>query len=469
MPYAQADSMIWNLSRPAPALPNSYFWTWDHSTNWVLDDPGMLTFGCHNRYMKRPETYIEDYRRLTDLASGLGVRGIIIWGFIRDAHGGIEASKQVAGYARSKGVDITPGLGTTWYGGVYYEGDHPYNLETFLRQNPDARMVDEQGQRQEHGACSTNPAFIAWIQEAVQWLFREFEIGGANLENGDFLVCHDPGCKQHKAQWPKDDPDFFRLQALGYKPALDAIRDLLPDNLVTWATYTGFLPGKAPEGVGMGLHMECDRPAVVDYLPEQAIAQWTLSGMVRPDPLPLTAYLDDGAPAAAFDNPRWPADLSPPTARSVGFLHQASQWSHVGRYETIVSTIKEGCLRAYREGLEGVSIHGEVSSRHIPWALNYLAFSHFVHWPEDSLRDFGRKTLGQVLGDEDEGEAFAVALAHWHAGTLSDVQKEDIRNRFGALRASVAQQGEGLERWRFWNWLSRMAEGCVEPHTVSFL
>ena len=77
--------MIWNLSRPKKAaLPNSYFWTWDHSTNWMLDDPGTLNWGCCNKYLKRPETFLEDYRRLTDFAAGLGVKGILIWGFIRD-------------------------------------------------------------------------------------------------------------------------------------------------------------------------------------------------------------------------------------------------------------------------------------------------------------------------------------------------------------------------------------------------
>ena len=83
--------MTWILERPQPALPSSYFWTWDHSTNWVLDDPGLVTFGCHNKYLKRAETFIEDYRRLSDLAAGLGVNGIVIWGFLRDSHGGIEA------------------------------------------------------------------------------------------------------------------------------------------------------------------------------------------------------------------------------------------------------------------------------------------------------------------------------------------------------------------------------------------
>jgi hypothetical protein len=180
----------------------------------------------------------------------------------------------------------------------------------------------------------------------------------------------------------------------------------------------------------------------------------------------LTAYLDDGAPNAAFDNPKWPKGLVAPSPRSVGFVHQGSQWSHVPRYEQIVSTIKEACLRAYRSGLEGVSIHGEVSARHIPWALNYLAFSHFIHWPEDTIRDFGRKTLGQVLGAEDEGEAFAELLASWDAGTLTEAQKKDIDGRSRDLRGKVAG-GTALDRWRFWHWLAHMAAGRAERHTVS--
>jgi hypothetical protein len=458
--------MIWKLSRPEPALPNSYFWTWDHSTNWMLDDPGMLNFGCDNRYLKRPETFVEDYRRLTDFSAGLGVKGILIWGFLRDSHGGIDASKQVADYAASKGIAIKPGIGTTWYGGIYYEGDHPYNIETFVQQHPGARMVNEAGDPQGRGACPTHPRYVEWLQDGMGWLFDEFSIGGANLENGDFLVCHEPRCKAHKENWSPDDPDFFRLQAISYEPALKCIEERLPDNLVTWATYTGFVPGKPAEGSGLGPYMQCERPAMIDRLPPQGIGQWTLSGMVHQKPLPLTSYLDDGAPDGAFDNPRWPKDLAPPSSRSVGFVHQGSQWSHVPRYEQIVSTIKEACLRAYRSGLEGVSIHGEVSSRHIPWALNYLAFSHFIHWPEDTLIEFGRKTLAQVLGGEDEGEAFVELLAHWDAGSLTDDQKKDVADRATDLRRKVAS-GEGLERFRFWDWLNRMAQSAQERHTVS--
>jgi hypothetical protein len=183
----------------------------------------------------------------------------------------------------------------------------------------------------------------------------------------------------------------------------------------------------------------------------------------------LSAYLDDGAPAEAMDHPRWPAGLQPPGGRAVGFLHQASQWSAIPRYEQAVSTIKEACLRAWEAGLEGVGIHGEVSSRHIPWALNYLAFSHFIHWPEDTLRDFGRRTLGQVFGNEQEGEAFAELLAGWDAGTLAGSQENEIAARARELQGSVGDEGSGLARWRFWHWLHRVAEGAPERHTVSFL
>ncbi len=457
--------LIWRLDRPKPALPSSYFWTWDHSTNWVWDDPGMLNFGCYNRYLKQPGTYIEDYRRLTDLAAGLGVRGVLIWGFLRDSHGGIDSAKRVADYAASKGVAITPGVGTNWYGGVYYEGDHPYNIETFTRQYPDVRSMDENGKLRDNSICPTHPRFVEWLQAGMQWLFREFAVGGANLENGDYVVCYCPRCKAQKADWPGGEPDFWRHQYLGYNPALKAVQSQLKDKLVTWATYKGFAPGNAVPKKNMGAYMECDRPALVDKLPHEGVCQWTLTGMVRSDPLPLTRYLDDGAPKEAFVNDRWPAELKPPTHRSAGFIHQGSQWARPPRYEQVVSIIKEGCLRAYRAGLEGVSIHGEVASMHVPWALNYLAFSHFIHWPEDSLRDWGRKTLGQVLGTPQEGETFAELFAHWQAGSLSEAQRKDLGQRNGSLTREVAG-GKSLTRWRFWNWLSRMASGSQDTQTA---
>ncbi len=456
---------MWQLSRPKPALPNSYFWTWDHSTNWMLDDPGMLNNGCANQYLKRPDTYVEDYRRLTDLCAGLGIRGIFIWGFIRDSHGGIENSKKVASYAASKGVRILPGFGTTCYGGAYYEGDHPYNLETFVKNHPDARMLNEDGNIEPRGACASSPEYQDWLGKSIRWLFDEFEIGGVNIENGDFWVCHDRRCNKHKETWREGDPEFFRYQAMSYGPALEAVKDLHATKDFPWATYTGFLPTKGTHDNCIP-YMQCERPALVDVLPEDVLCQWTITGMVLQQSLPLTAYLDDGAPDAAFDNPNWPRDLKPPTKRSIGFAHRPSQWSAQGRYVDGVSLIKEACLRSHRAGIEGVVIHGEVTSRNIPWALNYLAFSHFIHWPEDTIRDFGRKTLGQVLHSEDEGERFVEIFAHFDAKSLTDAHKDEARKMADELWQRVSA-GHDLDRWRFWHWLSNVANGRTEPQTIS--
>lgn len=465
----------WDLERPKPALPNSFFWTWDHSSNWVLDDPGIQTSGCYNKYFKHPDTFLEDYRRLTDLAAGLGIKGIIIWGFLRDSHGGIEYGKRLAAYAKSKGVAIMPGFGTTWYGGAYYEGNHPASLDVFLSKYPEARMLDENGEPRgstygEYGACPAHPAYQDWLKESLQWLYKEFEIGGINLENGDMLVDYHPLTQAARKSWPADDPEPFFFQGLSYKQALDAIKDKLPGTLATYATYTGFNYG---EELIQDTSMGKTPPAMLNILPEESICQWTLTGMVLKEALPLTAYLDDGAPAAAFDNPNWPADLRPKSKRSVGYMHQGSQWSHIGRYECTVSTIKEACLRAYRAGLEGVGIHGEATSRYIPCALNYLAFSHFIHWPEDTMRDFGRKTLSQVLGSEEDGETYAVILSHWDAGTLTDDLKKQANpadHGFILSRAgSACKDADDLQRHHFWSWLSSMANSNFNRHHSSTL
>jgi len=475
----QAQYPIWKLTRPKAALPSSYFWTWDHKTNWMMDDPGMLNFGCKNKYLKQPATFCMDYHRLTDLAAGLGVKGITIWGFLRDSHGGIDYAKQIADYAAAKGVAIQPGVGTNRYGGIYYEGDHKYNIVTFTKQHPDARATNWEGKPFNWGACPTSPRFVEWLHEGLQWLFREFNVGGANLENGDFAMCHCPRCKKTRADidWPNDEPKFWMYQYLGYYPALSAIKNQLKDKLVVWATYKGFVPGKTDDPSQShfyGSYMGCQRPSVVDKLPPTAICQWTLTRMLRDTPVPLIKYLDKGSPQEVFINKTWASDIKPPSVRSVGFIHHGKPGFDIPssslpfiskRYDLFISSIKETCLRAYLAGLEGVGMFGEVSSMNTAWALNYLAFSHFIHWPEDSLRQFGRKTLGQVFESEDEGEAFTEILAHCEADSLSDAQKKDVNTRTKHLQRRV-QQGAELIRWRFWNWLMHMANRTFEHYTV---
>ncbi|MFO7637262.1 MAG: hypothetical protein R6W96_08125, partial [Clostridia bacterium] len=339
--------MIFKLTRSEPALPQSYFGpSWDHSTGWAVEDPGLQTFGSYNSYLKTTESFIEEYRLLTDLAAGLGIKGIAPWGFLRDSHGGVEAAKKVASHAMDQGVYIMPGIGTTWYGGIYFEGNHPTNIDTFLKKNPSAKSLSMV--RDYQGVCPSNPLFKEWMEEGLDWLFDTFDIGGANFENGDFFLCGCDDCKAHKENWPKEDPEFFRLQALGYKAPLEhlaAIAEKNKDYLISWATYTGFLPGMESGNMTMTPYMGCERPALFDDIRHLHTTQFTLTRMVRQEPLPLTDYLENGVPEGVFDNDCWPRGLVPPVAKSVGFLHQGSQWRGHSRYDQVVSTIKEACLR----------------------------------------------------------------------------------------------------------------------------
>ena len=472
--------MIFNLSRPKSMLPSSYFWTWDQSTNWVLDDPGIVNFGSWNKYLKKPETYVEDYRQLTDMALSLDIKGIVIWGFLRDSHGGIEYAKKVASYAKSKGVSIMPGVGTTHYGGVYHQGDNKYNINTFLNANPECGAVvskEPGAKRALHAVCPSNPLFKEWISEGVNWLFREFDIGGCNFENGDFFSCYCDKCQAQKENWPKSDPNFFRYQAMCYQSALDTAKSIFENNndlLITWATYCGFIPEKLavekdkPES--FVTKMGTSRPEMFNRLSYEGIAQWTLTRMVREKEISLMDFLDNGTPDTIYDNPSWLKGITPPSKRSTGFVHQGSQWdyspweSKSTRYSLILGRIKEACLRAYESGLEGVSIHGELTSRHIPAALNYLAFSHFTHWPYDTLRKFGEITLGEVFNNPCEGEDYVEILALWEAGKVDDQLKRKIKERYDSAYSIIYPASEDaseskLTKFFFWNWLYRLVSG----------
>jgi len=407
-----------NTRTEKPAFPLRYYWTWDHSTNWVLDDPGNQFDGCTNLYLKKPETFLEDYRRLVDHCIEMRFNGIVIWGFLRAAHGGEAYTYKVAKYAADRGVAILPGLGTTGYGGIYYEGNHPYNLETYLKRHPRLGNMGKDGKISRREISPYYPENQEWIKSGVEWLYRNFPIGGTNMENMDLMVDYSSAGRRGRAKIKSGEADYFKDQFFAYKTALDAAHAMAPKAWNTYATYSGF--GRGRQVTNAGADMGCE-PYFSKRMPPSAIAQWTLTGMLSETPIPMREWLEHARPPSAYKNPRWPKGLRPPTPRSAGFLHQASQWGF-RRADIALSHFAEACLRGHEAGLEGISVHGEVCSRPLAWKLNYLAMRHWTYHPESTLEEFALAELAPRLGGEKDARLFVEVLGLHAEGKLNSDQ-----------------------------------------------
>ena len=69
-----------------------------------------------------------------------------------------------------------------------------------------------------------------------------FQIGGVNLEMGDFYVCHCDDCRRARAAIVSDEPDYYKDMAISHMVTLSTLRRLVPDAWLSYATYTGYTP-----------------------------------------------------------------------------------------------------------------------------------------------------------------------------------------------------------------------------------
>lgn len=385
-----------------PALPYRIFWNWDHSTNWARGVRGEQEDGCFNPYLKPAGAYLNDFRRVADFIAEHKLNGLIVWGFLRDGHGGVAESKKLVEHAAERGVRILPGIGSSFYGGIYYEGNHRFNVNTWLSSNPpQLRFLDGAGKRLHNAICPSQPKNVKWLREGAEWLFSEFpKLGGVNLENGDFFACQCEGCRRMRKK-PENDPNFYWDMMVTQLPIIEASRKLLPGAWMTYATYTGFNRDEIWKRTGKSL-IRSEVPRFVSQFPEDAICQWTLTHMVE----------GWGREPEAEVRKKWPAGLGPPTKHSIGLLHQGSVWHRATewwtkppkrndtgqRYVDISELIRYTCLRCAEEGIEGLEILGEASDDSPAAELNYLAFEEFTWRPRTTMDSFVQNRLARIYG-----------------------------------------------------------------------
>jgi hypothetical protein len=338
-------------------------WCWDSRMTWD-NEPNVIanSMAVSERpfpYMKKSESYAVGFRRLIDYCSLNGIYGIIIWGFLRDCHGGVGAAQDLCKYAADNGVAILPGVGLCAYGGYYFEGSHQFNLDTYLRKHPErissADYFDKKVTPVLDPSLKENQD---WWRDGFEWMLENFKVGGVDFEMGDFIV--NPSAEAVKARTSlgfKADGNILDI-VVATKSLMERAVKLFPDGLFINSTYRG--------------HHQITGFPKMDYLkpfPKQVAWQYTLRDMVgRPD---------------------FPEEfMGAPNHRKYGYLHWIGAATNDAGKD-YVSNIANVFPGLHKLDFEFVGTYGELSALNNPQIdRNYRAQVAWADNAELQLQDF---------------------------------------------------------------------------------
>ena len=319
-----------------------------------------------------------------------------------------------AEYAARRGVRILPGVGTSGYAGYYYEGEPPAstpkpgwpNTRTFARLERTASHESHPARRKE--------ANQDWLDRGAEWIFENFDVGGVNLEMGDFFVCHCDDCKRARAAISSNEPDYYKDMAVSHMVTLKTMRRLAPEAWLSYATYTGYTAEMAENASQIPFH----DPR------EDAICQWTLTRMAR----------------------HWPADVAPMAQHNLGYLHWCNT-STGTENDFYLQRVQVICRQAAAAGFEGLETYGELPDTWPNAEIFYLAWEAFLWDPEMTVDDFVGQRLARLYG----GRGAADALPEIISLVRTSKDRESPSNCTRARELGEAARGvasaDGHERW----------------------
>ncbi len=446
---AQGGSHPGRMSLPlaaideTPGLTYRTFWTWDHSTNWQLNQIGQQEIGVFNPHGKPPGGFLADYERCIDFCSQNRISAIVIYGFLRDSHGGIEAGQELCRYAAERGVRIIPGIAIGSYGGVYWEGNSPWNLATWLKNNSQHAATLEKGvgfqiadlafplnfPRSDYtlSACPSAPETIRWMEEGVAWLCETFDIGGINIEAGDYGVC---GCERcalrrdnpaeaaRRAEtfgdyWSHTDmaENFPRLydRAKSIKPDLWVYSEIQWDNILDPVAHEA--QRKLPEG---GIYQHTTNRSYWSRLKAELTRDYV--GTL-------------------------------PTQPNVLRCQFACQWNgdeRTERYAFNGRTFADMAALCHKTGMEGLTVWGEPSPYFATVELSYLAYARFSWSPGLRWDDFLARDAAPRLGGMDAAREFVSIAEELDTHQVMDPE------RLKALQTRAAAHRSGDNAGRRW-------------------
>lgn len=414
----------------APAYSKRILWNWDFLTTWYDDlrkvhqtryvDPG----ATQTPYSVSPDAYNWHFNRVIDFAADHKLNSLIIWGFCSDAHGGVPTAQQLSRYAREQSVRILPGVGTVIYGGFYHSGESPYNLPHWLQSRPDVmHMIGKDGKPLD-APCPSDPNLQKWLADGARWFFTTFpDIGGVNLEHGDFFECQCPQCKAERAK-PENDHNFYWDMMHTQVPVVKTAHAINPDLWITYSPYNGYRK-----------EMMADPPRFLKQYPPYAITQWTYTGMAE-------------TPA------NWPSDLKPPAGdeHAIGLLHQGSFWAGPTQwwgspgqtYALVTDVIQRACARAIEDRSEGLEIVAQIGSVSPQNELNYLAFEEFTWHPKETVDEWIAKRLPPLYGGVERARRFYALVSD----TTTDADVIEKARQEAEATAKTLTDPRQAQRWR---------------------
>jgi hypothetical protein len=420
-----------------PSIRARMFWTWDHSTEWALNRPGAQTYGAANTYTRGNDLFLQDYTNLLHWCGRHGIDAVVVWGLLRDCHGGLQSAKRLCEVAARENVRLLCGAGLNSYGGVYYEGDSPYSLERHLQAHGELYALNAAGGKLPHHACPSRRENQQFAAESLGWLFKNLPLGGVQVETGDCGVCQCKLCRERR----KHPAGAFSWEdmALMYPVAAGAIRAASPDAWVVCETYSNPEPQHGPEKApGFGDSRPAWSGEALAQFPAGAFVQWVGDMAARPW-FPWTA-------AGAFPGGR---------QHHVLRAHFSTYWGRF-RGELAIDWIADMVQRSIAHGFDAISLFGEVSPFHAGAELNYLALGHCgsAANPTADLDLFLREVAGPLLGGADQARDY-----------LRFARLLDDRARIPDALKSISARCATLppDAARRWIWLANYLASFIYP------
>jgi hypothetical protein len=380
------------IEQSSQALKYRILWTWDR----LICD-------------RTEKSFLGNYKKLIDYMSDHDLNGVILWGFLDDQHGGEEAARELCEYAYKKDVRILPGVGVNIYNGVYCDGEHEFNLQTHLRNHPELRAIGKDGKPVPSDSwvklwgCPSKKENMAWMKRGLEWLFKNFNPGGLNLQafEGPYGMCWCDDCRKISESTGATDPNKFNYlppnREILYQsmmlwlsktlPSLiETVKRVAPDTLVTYDTFINYWTTSYP-------------PETISAIPENAYCQWIVTGM--------------------FDTFDPPEGAKPPTKRNIGFSYYFGSnhleraytqptysfsdhfcdWSF-RRFHPYIHKIRGFCKTCAEQGLDGAITQGTGLATVPDNEINYIGFGEFSSDPDMTVDEFWSKHLPSLYGEK---------------------------------------------------------------------